>query len=177
MLLTSSLVLTSLPQTFSQVTPNSHLIILSKNQWHLFAARPSFAVIEGEPTTGKSMALELGLALLGGDQSCRILISLKEEGHVQNVLRKSFFNDSGIDFKCYENIVDIPLETFSNDSIIAIDDFPAEDLLKPGVGAKLTAIKNNSTHFWIVLKGSTNSCEKDSTSLGSTFVKFQGNME
>lgn len=172
MLMTSSLVLTSLPQQLSSLTPDSHLIILRKCQWDLFASRPAFAVIQGDAKTGKSMALEIGLALLGGEQSSRILISMEDEYNFQNVIRKSFFNNSGIAFRCYEKLADIQLGTLDDDSLICIDDFPAEDLKKQDVQNSLKALKAKSKYLWLAMKKPSKSCEQDSKSLEFNFVQF-----
>eukprot|EP00092_Neocalanus_flemingeri_P012618 GFUD01013599.1.p1 GENE.GFUD01013599.1~~GFUD01013599.1.p1 ORF type:complete len:459 (+),score=68.80 GFUD01013599.1:55-1431(+) len=133
MLMTSSLVLTSLPQQLSQNSPDSHLIILRKGQWRLLSAPPQFAVIQGNPTTGKSLAVELGLAFLCTEESCGSLVSLGEYSSVQNEIRSHHFMSTDISFICYQNATQTPTdllqimkETQSQDSIICFDNFPLE---------------------------------------------------
>jgi len=159
LLMTTSMVLTSLPQQLSQNTPDSHLILLRDCQWDLLSTRPNFAVIHGIKTTGKSMALELGLAFLGGKSSHRYLVSMGEHESVQNVFRSAFFN-SDITFMCYQepnetsmdilkDILKIVNEKQSTDIIICIDDFPMKDL--DNARSLLNKLMDKSKHLWMVV--------------------------
>jgi len=161
LLMTTSLVLTSLPQQLSQNTPDSHLILLRDCQWDLLSMRPNFAVIQGNEQTGKSMALELGLAFLGGESSCRFLVSMGEYGSVQNGFRSAFFKDSDITFVCYQepnkttmdilkDVLKIVNEKKSTDFILCIDDFPKKDL--DNAKSLLNKLMEKSKYLWMVVE-------------------------
>eukprot|EP00092_Neocalanus_flemingeri_P007240 GFUD01007819.1.p1 GENE.GFUD01007819.1~~GFUD01007819.1.p1 ORF type:complete len:462 (+),score=70.07 GFUD01007819.1:51-1436(+) len=187
MLMISSLVLTSLPQQLSQNSPDSHLIILRKGQWRLLSAPPQFAVIQGNPTTGKSLALELGLAFRCTEESCGSLVSLGEYSSFQNEIRSDHFMSTDITFICYQNATQTPTdllqimktkqETQSKDSIICFDDFPLEDLKNPDVRNQIRNLMEKSRNLWIVVDDSPSSFDledwkEDWKALGFTFLQF-----
>merc|ERR1719186_2213824 len=81
----SALTLTSVVDCSSQIS-DSHLKLLRGSQRNLLAARPKLAVIKGKAETGKSAALEFGLAFVKTTVKSysRFLVSLAEYGSAQN---------------------------------------------------------------------------------------------
>lgn len=170
LLLVSSLVLTSLPAPSQD--PDLNLILLRESQWNLLSARPPFAIIHGEPSTGRSTALELGLAfILPNEKIDRYLASFDRIKNIQNTWRQKFFEDSDIKLFAQEgsgkNLKENPtqiLEKVTSDiqgkkakgsttkPIICIDNVPKKDLLNPDLREQLVWLKKNSKHLWIVME-------------------------
>merc|ERR1719228_2722489 len=83
----------------TQTSPDSHLIILRPQQWKLiWNSRPRRALIHGPYSSGKSMALELGLAFASSDKPL-CLVSFAKFGNAQNILRS--FHYEGTDIKLF----------------------------------------------------------------------------
>jgi len=173
LIMMNSLILTSLTLTeITQNTPDSHLILLRPQQWNLlWNSPPKYALIHGAKSSGKSVALELGLAFVRPGIKSRFLVSLAAFANTQNDLRENFFenefeNSDDVKFLCSGDENDHPVDILKRlvddindaDSIIFIDNLDVKDLQSEVFMSLMKEILEKKTDVWMVVDGDQTSC-------------------
>jgi len=172
----TSLALMSLPSQLTRNSPDTLIILLRRCQWALLAGRPKNVIVFGAESTGKSTALELGMARIGEVTTKKMVIACGSR-ELQTQLRKELYEGTiSVEECAKENMEQIikALEKIDTSlNFVAIDDMSVSELKHLDVKEKLKEKMKIVDFLWIVVN-TTQEAELEDVSreLGFQCMKF-----